>query len=168
MPSLELLDRRPSLAKSGRLVLPMMTAPAALRRATTLLSVPGMMSMPCGGCRPGVAVGRRLAGVVHVVLHDDRHAVQRPQRRAVGPPGVGRGGLGGGVGLNEMNALYVARTASIRSKKLLVSVCEVNVPAVKPAWMSATVSSARDGRLATTGSPLPRSWRRRRRTGRGA
>src|SRR5688572_23441908 len=45
-PSAVELERRPSLAKSGRLVLPMMTAPAALSRATTEESVDGTMSIP--------------------------------------------------------------------------------------------------------------------------
>ena len=45
-PSTVEFERRPSLAKSGRLVLPMITAPAAWSRSTTDESFEGTMSMP--------------------------------------------------------------------------------------------------------------------------
>ena len=45
-PATELRVRVPCPAKSGMLVLPRMTAPAARRRSTAAASSPGIMSMP--------------------------------------------------------------------------------------------------------------------------
>ena len=76
------------MENSGVLVMPMMTAPARRRLATTGESPGAIMSL-----KAGHAVGIRLARHVDIDLHRDRHAMQRAQRVAACRGLIGGGGF---------------------------------------------------------------------------